>query len=181
MITDGKYRARATGNVVLGRSADKGTPFIECYFKIIPETDGGEVRWTSYFTDKSAPRTIEAMQHAGWEGDDPGEFADGDLHGLDKNEVEIVVELEEYNDAEGNPRTKPRVQWVNRLGGMLNVQNAMSKEDALSFGDQMKGLVLKMKSKKASAAPSGNAIDFPFGANAPANEKQIAAGNGRKF
>ena len=171
-ITDGKYKAKACGQVVLGKSADKGTPFIECYFRILDgDNKGGEVRWTSFFTDKSSARTIESLQHAGWEGDDISEFLDGELHGLDKNEVQIVVELEDY-EKDGEKRTAPRVQWVNKLGGYLNVQNAMSKEEASSFGESMKGLVLKMKQK--AVAKGGDPTDFPYGANAKGN------GNGSK-
>lgn len=182
-ITDGKYKARATGQVVLGTSSKQKTPFVECYFKIIGgENNDGEVRWTSYFSEKAAPRTIEALQICGWEGDDVGEFADGEPHGLDRNEVEIVVELEEYEDENGDKKTSPRVQWVNRLGGYLNVQNAMSKDDAASFGEKMRGLVLKMKTKKAS--PPSEATDFPHGANvpeAPKSEPKKTGTGGRRI
>lgn len=178
MITDGKYKARATGNVVLGKSAKKETPFIELYFEITEgEQAGGKARWTGYFADKSSERTIEALQIAGWQGEDLAEFSDGGLHGLDANEVEIVVELEEY-EHEGETRTSPRVQWVNRLGGYLNVQNKMTSEAAESFGEKMKGLVLKMKSKKPEA---GDGTDFPHGANAPADEQKKTGTGGRRI
>lgn len=161
----GRYKARAIAPVNLGTSKEKGTPFVECYFEITDgENKGGRARWTAYFTEKSAERTIESLQIAGWGGDDVGEFADGELHGLDANEVEIVVELEEY-EKDGEKRVTPRVQWVNRLGGYLNVQNAMTKEAAASFGDRMKGLVLKVREKSGSK-PAGDGTDFNYGANA---------------
>lgn len=178
-ITNGKYKARANGEVVLGKSAEKKTPFIELYFVITEgENAGGEVRWTGYFSEKTAERTIQSLQHCGWQGEDPSEFADGDLHGLDANEVEIVVELEEY-EKDGERRTAPRVQWVNRLGGYLNVQNAMSKDEAKSFGESMRGLVLKMKKKAPPPNPGNPGTDFNFGANANQSgqaEKAAAAG-----
>lgn len=174
-ITNGKYKARATGQVVLGTSSKAKTPFIECYFKLVGgENDGSEVRWTGYFGGQSAERTIESLQHCGWQGDDVSEFADGELHGLDSNDVEVVVELETY-EKDGESRTSPRVQWVNKTGGYLNVQNAMTKSEAANFGEAMKGLVLKLKAKKP--APS-EAADFPHGANAPAATK--ATGTTRK-
>lgn len=178
-ITEGKYKARAVGEVVLGNSAKKGTPFIECYFEIAEgENKGGKVRWTSYFSEKTAERTIEALQIAGWEGEELSDFSDGGLHGLDKNEVEIVVELEEY-EVEGEKRTSPRVQWVNKLGGYLNVQNAMSAEQAESFSEKMKGLVLKVRSKKPA---QGDPTDFPHGANERAEEPPKKTGTGgRRF
>lgn len=185
-ITDGRYKSRACGQVVLGKSAKKGTPFIEFYFKLIGgENNGGEVKWTGYFppdNPKVCVRTLESLQFCGWEGDDISEFADGELHGLDANEVETVVELEDYENDEGETRTVPRVQWVNKLGGHLQVQNAMSKEEAGSFGEQMKGLVLKLKSKKSP--PPSEAAEFPFGANAkdaPKSEQKKTGTGGRKF
>ncbi len=178
MITDGRYKARATGEVVLGESAKKGTPFIELYFEILEgENKGGQVRWTGYFADGSKKRTVQSLMYCGWSGEDLGEFTDGELHGLDENEVEIVVALEEYEatkeDGTAETRTSPRVQWVNRVGGYLNVENAMSKDKAASFGDKMRGLVLSMK--KAAPADAG---EFPYGANAPPS--QLAAANQRK-
>src|SRR5262249_16771388 len=96
-ITNGKYIGRVFGQTVLGNSSNKGTPFIQFYGKITqgPEA-GGKARYTGYFGPNSAERTIESIQLCGWEGDDVGEFADGELHGLDTNEVEFVIELEEY-------------------------------------------------------------------------------------
>lgn len=159
-ITNGKYKAKATGAVVLGKSSVKGTPFIEFYFQIADgPNQGGKVRWTGYLSDGAAARTIEALQTCGWQGEDLGEFADGELHGLDSSDVQIVVELEEYEDRDtGERRSRPKVQWVNRLsGGALNLQNAMNKDEAGAFGDRMRGLVLKLRQKNPSKGP-----DLPF-------------------
>ena len=177
-IQDGaRYKARATGSVVLGTSAEKRTPFIEFYFRITEgENAGGEVRWTGFFGERSAARTIESLQFCGWEGDDLGEFADGELHGLDRNEVEIVVQFEEY-EKDGERRVTPRVAWVNRLGGYLNVQNAMSKDEAKAFGERMKGLVLKTKAKKSPAEQREESDSFDFGANVGPSK---ATGTGRR-
>lgn len=165
-IKDGKYKARAVDQV-LGTIGEKGTPVIEVMFEIGDgDNKGGRLRWSGWLSEKAAARTIEGLQTCGWRGEDLGEFSDGQLHGLDKNEVEIVVELEEYEDKEGNKRTAPRVQWVNKFVG-LNIKNAMAKEEAASFGEKMKGLVLKMKSKQ----PPSEAAEFPFGVNAEQPKK----------
>ena len=165
-ITNGSYKARATGEVVLGTSSKKGTPFIECYFEITKgDNAGGKVRWTSYFSEKTNERSIESLQYCGWRGDDLSEFSDGGLHGLDANEVEIVVELEEYQTETGETRSSPKVQWVNRGGGYLNTDAAMAPEAAQSFGERMKGLVLKMQAKNPPK-PLASDVDFPHGANA---------------
>lgn len=166
MITNGTYRARATGACVLGTSANKGTPYLELYFKV-SEGDHKNtlVRWTGYFTENTNERTIQSLLLMGWQGEDPSEFADGKLHGLDSKDVDIVVEIEEYEDAEGNPKKSPRVQWVNSPGGYLNTDNAMNTDAAKSFGERMRGLVVAMREKTPGAKA---AADFPHGANAPA-------------
>lgn len=181
MITNGTYRAQASGTCVLGTSNNKGTPFIELYFMILDgENKGGQVRWTSYFTEKTNERTIQSLQAMGWEGEDIGEFEDGGLHGLDTNPVDIVVALEEYEDKNGEPRTAPRVQWVNRAGGYLNTDAAMNKEAAQSFGDRMRGLVLAMKSRQPAKPPQKADDSFAFGANAAPTPTQPADTTGKK-
>lgn len=181
----GTFRGRACGQVVLGNSAKKGTPQIQFYFGITKGPHEGErVRWTGYFGEKSATRTIESLQHCGWMGEDLAEFQDGELHGLDRNEVELVVEMElwtvQVEDEQGNvhedERSAPRVQWVNAGTGFLNIENAMKPEEAASFGDKMRALVLKAKQKKG-LPPAEDPASFNYGANAP---PQAAAG-GRKF
>lgn len=163
-LANGTYRAKASGACVLGTSANKGTPFLELYFKVIDGPALGQlVRWTGYFTENTNERTIQSLLTMGWQGEDPSEFEDGQLHGLDANEVSIVVENEEY-EKDGEVRTSPRVQWVNRPGGYLNVENAMNTEAAKGFGARMRGLVLSMRAKTPT---KGTGTDFPYGANAP--------------
>lgn len=172
MISAGTYRARVTGECVLGESKQKSTPFIEFYLTIIEgDSKGSRARWTGYFTENTNERSIQSLQTCGWQGDDLSEFSDGGLHGLDANEVEIVVELEEYVDKEGNPKTAPRVAWINRPGGFLNVDAAMAKDKAAAFGDRMRGLVLKTKEK--NPPPKGG---YKFGAATP-NSSEAPASN----
>jgi hypothetical protein len=62
--------------------------------------DGEALPWYGYFTDSTFERTIESLRYLGWEGTD---LSDG-LPGLDKNEVSIVVEDEEY-EGKVSPRS----------------------------------------------------------------------------
>src|SRR5258708_5207159 len=111
---DGKYTAKATGEVVLGKSANKGTPFIEFYFQVTKgELEGKSVRYTGYFTDNTAERTIDSLRTCGWSGNDLVAFRDGKLHGMDSKEVEIVVSLEEFVNDKGEKKMSARVAWVN--------------------------------------------------------------------
>jgi hypothetical protein len=162
--TTGTYKARASGECVLGASKAKGTPFLEFYLTIIGgEHAGQRVRWTGYFTENTNERTIQSIQICGWAGEDISEFSDGSLHGLDSNEVEIVVEHEDYTNDQGEAKTVARVAWINRAGGFLNVKAAMRPNEAQSFGERMRGLVLKMKEKNGVQGDTS----FDHGANAP--------------
>ncbi len=155
-ITAGKYIGRATGEVVLGVSKNKGTPYIEFLFDVGGDANEtpSTVRWTGYFTEKAQERTIEALQHCGWDGDNLSEFADHDLHGLDRNEVELVIEVEEWTANNGDTRETPKVKWINRLGGGggVKVENAMDASSSQAFGDKMRGLVLATKAKHGSTS-----------------------------
>ncbi len=164
-ITAGKYIGRATGDVVLGASKNKGTPYIEFMFDVSGDANEGPatVRWTGYFTEKSSERTIEALQNCGWQGDNLSEFEDHGLHGLDANEVELVVEVEEWQGTDGSMRETPKVAWVNKLGGGsgVKVDNAMDKGASQAFGDKMRGLVLATKAKRGVTPTPGPTVAKP--------------------
>lgn len=155
----GKYTAVASGKCVLGESKEKGTPFIELYFSIVEGPCTGEsVRWTTYFTDKMAEMSIKALQTMGWAGDDMSEFSDGDLHGLDANRVQIVVEMEAFKGRDGTEKTAPRVRWVNALGAPGVSATPMSQDKVGAFGEAMRARVIALKEKREGT-------DFEFGAN----------------
>jgi len=162
-IAAGKYTARAVGEVVLGKSKTKDTPFIEFYFEVRGgECSGERVRWTSYFTEKTSERTIQSMQLCGWDGDDLAVFSDGKLHGLNKKDVSIVVELESYKNEKGEDRTTPKVAWVNRIG-FLNTEARMTEDAASSFAAKMNDLIHLAKVRKPQAtAESVSDDDIPF-------------------
>lgn len=108
---------------------------------------------------KGAQTTIEALRACGWSGDDLA-----DLHGLDANEVELVIDHETYQG-----ETHPKVKFVNRPSG-LGLKAPMTLEQARAFAARMKGDVL-MASRRiqppAGAAPQrsmegAGADDIPF-------------------
>lgn len=112
---------------VLGES-ENGKPHIAVSFKI-KDTDGEEkfVSWRGFFTDAAIDRTIESLRYLGFEGDDLG-----NLVGLDKNEVELVVEDEEY---EG--KVYARVQWINKPRAPM-VKTVLEGQKLSAFAAQMK-------------------------------------------
>jgi hypothetical protein len=159
MVKAGTYEARAVGEVVLGESKEKGTPYIELFFEIATGPCAGQkVRWTSYFTERTQERTIEALMTAGWQGTDFTEFADSGLHGLGSQLVGIVVELEDWVTKEGEARQTPKVKWVNDLArGGIDTSKSMSGPALESFATRMNALAEGIRARHAAK----NAVDFP--------------------
>ena len=174
MIAEGTYLARAVAPVILGTSTKKGTPFLDLYFEVTQgESKGQRVRWTPYITENTAERTLDSLYTCGWTGDDLSEFSDRGLHGLDANEVQIVIGIESYKNETGEEKRAPRVQWVNRAQGYLSEAAEMSPDAAKAFGARMRGLAAQVRkkgdSKKSkanaeSAAPTEESAgdEFPF-------------------
>lgn len=164
ITTAGTYKAKAI-EVMLGESRTKRTPFVGVKFRITDGEFAGQViKWEGYLSEtmggrsKKTPaeRTIESLQYCGWTGDDLGAFASGALHGLDTNEVELVVEMEDYEDREtGEQRQSAKVQWVNRPGGGVQFAGeAVDAAKAKAFGAKFRGLALKLKAQNG-ALPNG--------------------------
>jgi hypothetical protein len=117
-------KARSWG---LGESKS-GKEQVGVEFEILtPDAEFKTLTWYGYFTEKTLDRTIESLRIMGWTGNDLEQ-----LSGLDTNEVDLVVDEEEY---EGKLHTK--VQWVNRVGG-LQIKAPLSPEKTRSFAAAMK-------------------------------------------
>ena len=150
MIAQGTYRAKAR-EAALAESS-KGTPEIAVEFVMCaPEMEGQTITWHGYLSEKTEARTIESLRLCGWKGDDLT-----DLAGLDSNEVNIVVEHEEY---EGE--THARVKWVNRAGG-LAVKAPMSADKAKAFAASMKNRIRSIDAAKGTK-PAGRQSSPPPG------------------
>lgn len=130
-------RARAWG---IGVTNDKET--IGVQFQITTENaEFNHITWYGFFTEKTWERTIESLRYCGWEGDDIAELTDS-RGGLDKNEVELVIDDEDYK---GNLVAK--VKWVNRVGVALK---------APLQGDRLKAFSASMRSQiRAKDASEG--------------------------
>jgi hypothetical protein len=149
MLSPGYYRARAV-EYALGKTQN-GTRQVAVRFEVLDEqgAPGGErVTWYGYFTEKTAERTLESLQYCGWEGDDVT-----DLTGIERNEVQIVVEHEEY---EG--KTNARVAWVNRAGGgSIAIKAPLDEAEKAAFAREMKAKVLAMRQGQRRAPASRSA------------------------
>jgi hypothetical protein len=140
-IPDGIYIARAlTG--ALGYTKD-GKECVGVEFLL----EGGQhITWYGYFTEKTEERTIESLRICGWTGTDLD-----NLEGIDTNEVQLVIESEEYD---GKMRSK--VRWVNRTGG-LAMSSPLDEGQARSFAARMKGKVLAFD-QKAGPQPTARPV-----------------------
>lgn len=131
------YRAKAR-TWGLGESST-GKEQVAVEFEVLtPDAAEHVLTWYGYFTDATWERTVESLRHCGWQGDDLTQLED-----LDANEVDLVVEDEEY---EG--KAYPRVQWVNRAGG-LAIKTPLAGDKAKAFAAGMKDRI------RALAASSG--------------------------
>jgi len=144
-----RYRAKAKEWTM--SESQQHVPMIVVLFDILTEGAAeSALNWRGSFSDGAADRTIESMRHCGWEGDDLTQ-----LEGLDRNEVELVVEDEEY---EG--KTYAKVQWVNKPRS-LSVKNVLE-------GDKLKAFAAEMKLRiRALDASNGKRTSAPKPAATP--------------
>ena len=154
------------------------------------EYSGESITWIGHFTDKTAERTIESLQHAGWQSDDLSE-----LDGLDEagvraalpEMVELVCEPEEYTPDNGPPEWILRVRWVNKPGaGRFAFKEPLTGHGLKAFAAQMKNTVRSVRGgahrssngssersrgyEQRGLPPSGRASAHP---NAPGNQNDI--------
>jgi hypothetical protein len=156
MLEAGYYRARAV-EWALGKT-EKGKPHVAVRFETFDDQGlpGEHITWYGYFTEKTEERTLESLQHCGWEGDDIT-----DLSGIERNEVQLVVERDEY---EGKVRSK--VAWVNKPGGGgISIKAPLDEAEKAQFAREMKAKVLAMRQGQrrppASRSASARAPEPP--------------------
>lgn len=137
-----KYTAQAVDGY-LSHTKDGKEQIVVKFAIVGGPHDGQSVDWTGFFTDKTFDRTIQGLRYCGWEGDDIS-----DLTGIDRNEVEVVVEHNEYNG-----KTYARVAWVNPIGGKAR----MAADEARTFAESIKGRIARLT--PAEPEPSD---DVPF-------------------
>lgn len=143
-LANGVYKAKAVGGA-MGFTSN-GNEQIGVQFRLLGEgLEGRYITWRGYFTDKAIDRTIESLRICGWQGNELE-----DLAGIDTNEVELVVENEEYNGV-----TTPKVRWVNRSGG-LAMSAPMQPEQLRSFSAKMKGAILAYDKRAGTPLPPHN-------------------------
>lgn len=143
-LANGRYRARAK-EWGLGESSTGKEQVAVAFEFTDSEYIGQGLTWYGYFTESALDITVRALRTMGWSGTDLLE-----LSGLDTNEVELVVENEEYNG-----RTSAKVQFVNPIGG-LALKTPMTPEKQKSFAAQMRERIAALdafEGRKPAAKP----------------------------
>ena len=140
MIQQGNHRARAEG-CTFG-AAKNGTEQVAVYFRTVDT--GEQITWFGYFSDKTMDRTLESLAACGW---DPNMGIEAADEAVRANEVEIVVEHEDY---EG--RTRAKVRWVNKIGNARI--EAIAPAQAKSLEQRLRARALAMRQGKPAAAPA---------------------------
>lgn len=150
MINIGKYPAICRSIQFGETSTGKEQAAIE--FELIGDhADSGQsITAFLFFTEKTLSRTVESLRHLGWTGDDLSELpalaADGKLG----QEVEIVVDHEEY---EG--KVSAKVKWINRPGGgSIKLEKPLDDAGLRTFAARMKASIRSAKPPQRSALPA---------------------------
>lgn len=141
----GKHRARAVATK-LGY-ASTGTAQVALQFAVVTndgtQETGETIAAYLYLSDAAFDRSIEALRHCGWKGDDLS-----DLSTVGSQDCEIDVADEEYNG-----ETKRKVKWINGLGrGELRMAEEMGPNDAKRFAAEMKAKIAALTGGQRTAA-----------------------------
>src|SRR5688500_1276083 len=138
MIKEGTYTAKGV-EAKLGFTA-AGKEQVAVRLRL---SSGEGITYFGYFTEKTTERTLESLRHLGWAGEDLF-----DLSGIDQNEVEIVVEHEEYETDSGELKTSAKVRWINAIGGGgIAMKSTMDVAQAKAFAQRMKATAIAAKRK----------------------------------
>lgn len=166
-----KYQAKAVA-AQFGTSS-KGNTQIAITVEVVehPDLAGSEITWLGHFTDKTTDRTIESLQHMGWQGDDLSELDQLDGAACAKllpDIIEIVVAPEEYD---GDVNLK--VQWVNKPGaGRFAFKEPLTGQGLKAFAAQMRGTVRGAKAggQTRRTSSGANGSSRPAHPNAPGSD-----------
>lgn len=144
----GTHKARAK-EWDLGISST-GNEQIAILFEIVEGEHAGKSRtWFGSFSDAAIDRTLDSMRHCGWDGDSLAT-----IDGLGANEVEIVVEAEEYQG-----KVNEKIRWVNKPAA-LKLKHQLTGAARDAFASKLRGKVLAHKQKYGAqpkpTAPAAN-------------------------
>ncbi len=141
MIEAGFYVTRAVGPIEFFEAAT-GTKGVRVPFQV----DGEPIDWIGWLTEKAEPRTAESLALLGYDGEHD--------ESVGTRDVQLVIELEEYESTEGEKRRAPRIKWINDPARRAGGGAPMSAGDAAAAKQRLKGLVLAQRQKLSASAPA---------------------------
>ncbi len=166
------YRARAISAGFGTSSKGNNQIGVQCEIVDHEEFAGETITWLGHFTEKTTARTVESLQHFGWQGDDLSELEDLDAAraaAILPEIVEIVVDPEQY---EGEWQLK--VKWVNKPGaGRFSFKEPLTGSGLKAFAAQMKGTIRGAKAAPRQSNGSGGSRPQQPHPNAPGNKDDI--------
>lgn len=148
-IAPGTYKAMPR-DAVMGKTS-KGAEQLGIAFEILDGDEKGKtITAYLYFSEKSVDRTLESLEHCGWDGESLR-----DLRTALTREVSIVVELDTY---EG--KTSAKVRWINSGAGAA-VKEKLEPAAIVSLEQRLKGKMLARKQERQARGDDS----FNYGAN----------------
>lgn len=148
-MNNGRHAAKAI-DIDMGY-AETGTPQYAVAFELVETRE--TITWYGYMSEKAAERTLQSLRYCGWQGNDPGAISAADL----TEEVELDIQEDEYKG-----ETRMKVQWVNRRGGGAVLKSRMDESQRKAFGDQFRGLAMKVKPVPQTRKSETGDDDTPF-------------------
>lgn len=163
MITAGAFKATVVGAFLGEMSNEKKTPYLGIEFEI---PTGESIEYLGWLTDAAKEYTLANLIKCGFKGTRLTDIADDkksmtDLFDVVEN-LSIVIEHEEYENSEGEKKTRPKVKFIND-GTESNLtkfdhKQAVATFKSLSFdGDlariRKEGPKKKEKKEKDPTAP----------------------------
>lgn len=179
LISKGRHRAlvRISPEAIQFGTTGEGANEKEQVVVLFDFTDqndpdyGRSISAFMFFTEKTTDRTIESLRHCGWVGDELADLPDIAARGELNQEVELVVDHEEYNG-----EWQAKVRWVNKPGGgSVKLKKPLEGRDLASFSARMKSRLRSsapVGSKPANGAGAGYRSSSPH-PNAPGADDDI--------
>jgi hypothetical protein len=151
-IEKGDHEARPL-SYQFGKSKTKQTEMVSLTFQFVGgPNDGKRIVYNGYFTDNTAKRTMDSLEHCGWDGVNLA-----DMKGFGSKNVMLVIDEEANQEGE----LFPVVKWVNRLFGR-GPATVYEKAEVQSLAERM--AALNAERRKENAERSGKPAEpDPFG------------------
>lgn len=144
---EGRFRAKAIEGDY--GYAGTGTEQVAVLFQL---EDGARLTWFGYLTENSQERTLEALMHCGVKNLET-------LEGLGSQDVEVVIQHDEYNDT-----VRAKIAFVNALGsGGVALKTKMTDGQRKGVAARLKGNFLKMQRERGMEKSDTNPAPPPLG------------------